>query len=289
MVKQERVADKVYFFQSSVYAQVNAGVVVGPDMAVVIDTLAFPEETIAIRDFVEQELQVPVRYVINTHYHADHAWGNYLFPQAKIIAHSLCYQELKTQGRDSLVAAKKESTVFRSSEIVLPHITFEQGEMGIQVGKKTLRLFPLPGHSADSIAVVIEEDRVMFSGDTLMSLPFIVDGDIEDTIVSMKKIAKMGLENIVQGHGDIILRGEVERMIKQNLDYLSAVRKAVRKAARRKYPLDLLEEVDIEDCGKSRVLLGGVAPELHYQNLIGLYKNLYGEIPLGSEEYFVEK
>ncbi|NIR12771.1 MAG: MBL fold metallo-hydrolase, partial [Desulfobacterales bacterium] len=43
-----------------------------------IDTLALPEETIEIREFIEQELQVPIRYVVNTHYHADHTWGNYL-------------------------------------------------------------------------------------------------------------------------------------------------------------------------------------------------------------------
>ena len=63
MIQQERVADNVYFFQSRVYAEVNAGVVAGPDMAVVIDTLPFPEETIIMRDFIEQELQVPVSYI----------------------------------------------------------------------------------------------------------------------------------------------------------------------------------------------------------------------------------
>jgi cyclase len=80
MIQRERVADNVYTFQSDVYAQVNSGAVVGPNWAVVIDTLALPEETLAIRDFIEQEVNVPVRYVINTHYHADHAWGNYFFP-----------------------------------------------------------------------------------------------------------------------------------------------------------------------------------------------------------------
>jgi glyoxylase-like metal-dependent hydrolase (beta-lactamase superfamily II) len=88
-VQRERVADNVYSFQSDVYAQVTAGAVVGPNWAVVIDTLAIPEETLAIRDFIEPELSVPVRYVINTHYHADHSWGNYFFPGSTIVAHSL--------------------------------------------------------------------------------------------------------------------------------------------------------------------------------------------------------
>ena len=288
MVQHERVADNVYFFQSATYAQVNAGVIVGPDMAVVVDTLPYPEETIAMRDYIEQHLQIPVRYVINTHYHADHTWGNYLFPNAKIISHTLCHQLLVEKGIPSLKEVKKTNKIFRSTEIRLPELTFDEGEMGLQVGKKTLRMFPLPGHSIDNIAVVIEEDRVMFSGDTIMAVPFIVDGDIDVSIESLKHVATIGLENIVQGHGDIILRGEVEGSMKSNIDYLIEVRKAVRKANRRKYPLDLLEEVDVESCGKSRVLMGGLAEQLHQQNLLGLYQQMFDEVPIGSEEYFVD-
>ena len=121
-----------------------------------------------------------------------------------------------------------------------------------------------------------------------MAIPYIVDGNIDDTINSMKFITKLGLENIVQGHGDIILRGEVENMMKDNIDYLTEIRKIVRKSSRRKYPLDLLEEIDVESCGKSRVLLGGLTSQLHRNNMIALYKQIYGESPLGSEEYFEE-
>ena len=67
-MQRERVADNVYYFQSDLYAQVTAGAVIGPSWAVVIDTLATPEESVDIRNFIEHELSVPVRYVINTHY-----------------------------------------------------------------------------------------------------------------------------------------------------------------------------------------------------------------------------
>ncbi len=286
MVHRERVADNVYSFQSNNYANVNAGVIIGPDMAVVVDTLAFPEETAAMRDFIDRVLQLPVRYLINTHYHADHSWGNYFFPQAKIVGHSLCYQYLEEIGIPALEIAKKGNSVFKNTKIVLPDITFSEGDIGIQIGKKNLRIFHLPGHSADNIAVVLEEDRVMFSGDTIMPVPYIVDGDIDVTISSLKEIAKMGLENIVQGHGDIILRGEVGTMAKSNIDYLIEMRKVVRKANKRKYPLDVIEESDVESCGKSRVLLGGLAEQLHQSNMIALYEKMYNEKPIASEEYF---
>ncbi|HUF39984.1 MAG TPA: MBL fold metallo-hydrolase [Anaerolineales bacterium] len=284
LINYERVSENVYSFQSENYAQVTAGIVEGPNWAVVIDTLALPEETMAMRDFVEQDLQVPVRYVINTHYHADHTWGSCFFPGALVISSATCRQLLAEYGPPALEKAKAENQgMFRQTKIMLPHLTFSKGQLGLKVGKKSLNLVALPGHSEDGIGVLIEEDRVLFSGDVLMPIPYLVDGDLDDMIASLKAINGMGLENIVPGHGDIILRGEIEATIAENLAYLNEVRKAVRLAGRRKYPLDLLEEIHVEDAGKSRVLLGGLAEDLHQRNLVALYKKTYGELPVGSE------
>jgi len=54
MVQRERIADNVYSFQSEVYAQVTAGAVIGPNWAVVIDTLALPDEALEIRDLLNK-------------------------------------------------------------------------------------------------------------------------------------------------------------------------------------------------------------------------------------------
>lgn len=277
MVQRERVADNVYAFQSELYAQVTAGAVIGPSWAAVIDTLALPEETLEIKHFIEHDLDVEVRYVINTHHHADHTWGNCFFEGATIIAHSQCREKLAHEGMASLKNVQQQSQALRNVKIVLPHLTFQDNLISLRVGKKTLTLITLPGASSDNIGVLVEEDRVLFAGDTFMPLPYVVDGNIDDTIASLKKISKMGLENVVQGHGDIVLRGEIDHAIKDNLAYLSAIRKAVRRASRRKYPLEMLDEFDIESCGKSRVLIGGLAVELHRRNLRGLYRQLYGE------------
>jgi cyclase len=107
-----------------------------------------------------------------------------------------------------------------------------------------------------------------------MPLPYIVDGDLDELAASIKKIGRMGLENIVQGHGDIILRGEIEAAVKENLAYLSAIRKSVRVALKRKAPLEYLDEVGIEECGKSRVYLSGLAESLHRRNLRALYRQM---------------
>jgi glyoxylase-like metal-dependent hydrolase (beta-lactamase superfamily II) len=285
MIQRERIADNVYSFQSEVYAQVTAGAVIGPNWAVLIDTLAIPEETLAVRDFIEQEQNVPVRYVVNTHSHADHAWGNCFFPGSTVIAHHLCRQILERQGRASLDEVRRNNLAFRNVKIVLPQITFSDGELNLRVGKKTLTVIPLPGHSLDNVAALVEEDRVLFAGDAAMSLPYIVDGDIDELVLSLKKMGRMGLENIIQGHGDIVLRGEIENFIRENIAYLSNIRKVVRKASRRKYPRDILDETSIESCGKSRVLIGGLASELHHRNLRALYRQMFGEIPVAPDEY----
>lgn len=271
---RERVSENVFWFQSEVYAQVTAGVVAGPQWAVVIDTLALPDETLTIREFIEHELNVPVRYVINTHYHADHSWGNCFFPGATVISHTRCRKLLEERGVPSLEAAKKQNPGLRQVKIVLPQMTFEEGDLTLRVGKKNLILSSAFGHSDDGISVLVEEDRILFAGDSFMPIPHVVDGDVDDNIASIKHIGKMGLENIVQGHGDIILRGEIDAAVKENLNYLSSIKKSVKAISKRKNAPELLDDIRIEDCGKSRVFLGGLANTLHQSNLRALLRQM---------------
>lgn len=274
---RERVSENVFWFQSEVYAQVTAGVIVGPQWAVVIDTLALPEETLGMREFIEHELGVQVRYVINTHYHADHTWGNCFFPGATIIGHAKCREYLLEYGAPSLESSRKQDPNLRQVKIIPPHITFSSGEMAMRVGKKNLILGTAFGHSDDGISVLVEEDRVLFAGDAFMPLPYIVDGDADDMLASIKKIGKMGLENIIQGHGDIILRGEIDAAVKENTNYLNNIKKAVKSGGKRKNMDEYLEEITIESCGKSRVYLGGLAETLHRRNLRALHRQMNGE------------
>ncbi|MEI7987480.1 MAG: MBL fold metallo-hydrolase [Chloroflexota bacterium] len=282
-VQREKVADNVYYFQSETYAVVTAGVIVGPQWAVLIDTLATPEEIFAVRQFVEHDLGVRVRYIVNTHYHADHAWGNCFFPEATVIGHKLARDFLEQRGKPSLESSRKINASYKKIQIILPQVTFESGSLILQVGKKSLNLMPLPGHTADGIGVFIEEDRVLFAGDAFMELPFIVDGNLEAQVHTLKEIAKFGLENIIQGHGDIILRGEIDGAIRENLSYLAAIRHVVEKAHKKNYPGDYLTGITVEDSGKSRVLIGGMAEELHQRNLKALYRQVFGELPALEE------
>ena len=273
---RERVSENVYVFTSEVYAQVNAGAVVGPDYTVLIDTLAFPDESQEIKRFTEDRLGRPVRYIINTHYHTDHTLGNYLFPDATIISHALCRDYLDTKGRQALQASQGSNRALRDVRIRLPRVTVDTGTATVRAGKRTLQIVPLPGHSSDGIGVLVVEDRVLFSGDVMMPIPYVADGDYDQMVASLKSIPKMKLENLVQGHGESILRGEVSTAVRANLSYLAAVRRHVMTASRRKDSLGYLEKIGIEDCGKSRILMNGLAEHLHARNLLALYRMLFG-------------
>jgi len=268
-MQRERVADDIYVFTSDLYAQVTAGVVVTSDGAVVIDTLLYPEETRLIKRFVENRLGATVRYVINTHFHADHSTGACFFGGAHVVAHALCRQLLDARGRESLERTQANTGEFRDVQVVLPDMVFDSG-MNLYVGNKTFQLWHSPGHSSDSIVCLVREDRVLFAADTLMPAPYFVDGSYDDFVTSLEALRNGNFENVIQGHGEVILRGEIEEKIESDLEYLHSLRRAVDKALASADPEKALQAIDVESCGKSRILLNGTVQVLHRQNTLTL-------------------
>jgi glyoxylase-like metal-dependent hydrolase (beta-lactamase superfamily II) len=278
-MQKERISEDIYFFTSDLYAQVTASVVVGPEGAALIDTLAFPSETKQIKEYVEKRLGSRIRYVVNTHYHADHTNGNYLFPAADVIAHQACREKLDTIGREALAAAKPHYPELGEVEIRLPTVLVEDGPVYLHIGRKTLQLFHTPGHSADSISVLLKEDKILFAGDMMLPLPQFTDGDIDDQIRSLNLISPLNLENVVQGHGEIVLRGEIDDAVKSNLKYLDLLRKRVENLIKRERPRDEARTIELESCGKNRVALNGAVVQLHQANALSLYDRMASSTP----------
>ncbi|MBL8116289.1 MAG: MBL fold metallo-hydrolase [Anaerolineae bacterium] len=269
-MQRERVADDIYIFTSDLYAQVTAGVILTTEGAVVLDTLAYPEETLMMKRFIEARLGTTVRYVINTHFHADHSVGTCFFKGAHVVSHALCRELLDTRGRTSLEKVQSASNEMRDVHLVLPDIVFADGPMTLHLGNKTLQFWASPGHSADSIVCLVKEDRVLFAADTLMPIPYFVDGSFDDFVASLNLLRNGNYENVIQGHGEIILRGEVEEKIQEDIDYLNHLRTAVDQALTQASPERALDRIDIESCGKSRILLNGAVTQLHRQNVLAL-------------------
>jgi len=270
-MQRERVTDSIFIFTSDQYVQVTAGLVLTAAGAVLIDTLLYPEETLKVKHFVENRLGATIRYVIYTHHHSDHTTGACFFPDAQVIAHRRCRELLDTRGRSSLQRMKDNAPEMAEIELVLPDVVFDD-RMTLNLGDRTLQLTAAPGHSPDGIVCLVEEEQVLFGSDTVMPLPFFVDGNCDDFLNSLRMIQSGSYESIVQGHGEIILRGEVQQRLREDIRYLESLRTAVQRAL--KSPPSKLDQalasISLEQCGKSRVLLNGYVQQLHKQNIIAL-------------------
>jgi glyoxylase-like metal-dependent hydrolase (beta-lactamase superfamily II) len=273
-VLRERVSNDIYVFTSEIYAQVTAGAVVTNEGAILIDTLPFPTESREMAAFINRACPPGVRYVILTHYHADHTYGTYLFPEADVVAHKTCLELLAKHGPPALAAAQVEEPELEEVAIRLPDITFSDGETALQIGGRVVQLIHVPGHTHDSTMVYIEDDRVLFASDTVMPVPAIIDGNTEALRSSLGKVIELPIENLVQGHGEVILRGEVKSVVQASLDYLDTIEKKVAKVVKKKKGEDALLKIDIESCGLSRIPLNGLVQQIHTANLLTLYRRL---------------
>lgn len=273
MMQRERVTEDIFVFMSDLYVQVTASIIITDDGIILIDTLLYPEETRQIKHFIDTRLKLPVTYVINTHHHADHTTGTSLFEGATVIAHELCRTVLDTRGRQSLARLKNGAPEMANIKVVLPDIVFDEG-MRLRCGNKTLYLEHSPGHSADSITVWVEEDNVLFASDTIMPIPYFVDGNYDDFLKSLQKLQDRSYETIVQGHGDVILRGEVHKKIKSDINYLEKLQIAVDKAMASSNDEQRIRRafasIKVGACGKSHILLNGAIETLHHQNVLTL-------------------
>jgi hypothetical protein len=94
---------------------------------------------------------------------------------------------------------------------------------------------------------------------------------------SLQTIPGMGLENVVQGHGELVLRGEIDDAVRSNVRYLESARKKAEQLVKRGKPRQAAREIDIESCGKSRIPLNGLVTQLHAANMVALYDRALAE------------
>jgi cyclase len=276
-VLRERVSNNIYVFTSDLYAQVTAGAIITRDGAILVDSLPFPEEAREMAAFIDQICPSGVRYVILTHYHADHTYGAYLFPRADVVAHANCRTLLAQVGIPALEEVKIEEPTLEEVVLRLPSITFDDGEIGLRLGERLISLIHVPGHTQDSVMVYVEDDRVLFAADTVMPVPSIVDGDVDALRISLQKVKELPIENMVQGHGEVILRGEVKGMVETSLTYLDTIEAKVAQALKadkgrgKGKGWKSLQQDSIESCGLSRIPLNGLVQQIHVANLLALY------------------
>ena len=270
---RERVAEEVYVFTSELYLQATASAILTPQGVVIIDTLPFPQETQEMLRFIKMRSKSEIRYLVLTHYHPDHTYGACFLP-GEVIAHERCRRILARNGEQILRVDKLQNPELAGVEIRLPETVFDRGSISLHVGKKTVTLIHTPGHTSDGISAHVKEDRLLFAGDLIMPVPCIVGGDRKAMHESLRKIGELQLDNVVQGHGDVLLRGEIPVAIASSHQYLETIEAEVKRRLAKGTPKSSLRELDIERCHKSRIPLNGLVEGLHQANLAYLYELL---------------
>jgi glyoxylase-like metal-dependent hydrolase (beta-lactamase superfamily II) len=200
------------------------GIVVGERAALAIDAGNYADEGQAMADFVRAQGRQANRLVL-THGHADHVLGSAAFRGGETFAHVLT--PLVAQRTVSKAAERAGVALAQlGAQVAWPTITFSR-ELFFDLGGKHVRLFPTPGHSLDSISAFVEEDRVLFGGDTVFSefVPAIGDGDGLTLESTLWLLVDMDIEVLVPGHGPVVYGvEEVRTWLVWLADYMVRVR-----------------------------------------------------------------
>ncbi len=273
----ERVTEEIFVFTSERYALVNSVAFLTQSGVVVIDALPFPDEARTIAQFLHARSGGKFNILLLTHYHMDHVYGLFAFPpHLDVVSSRLCREKLLEVGERSLEEARRSDPQFDEVTLRIPNLTFED-ELTLETPDKHFRLIPLPGHTPDNIGVLYEEENILVAGDAVMAIPIIADGDWRQEIETLRRIKAMAPETIIQGHGEVILRGEVQAVLDRYIAYLECVEEQARKVLEKDEPRESIREIPLERCGLERVPLGIASHALHVANILRVYDVLKEE------------
>jgi cyclase len=221
----QRISDHVYAYVDTKNASpagnsfgANTGVVVGRDAVLVIDTLISAKEADRFIADIRKVTDKPVKFVVNTHHHLDHAWGNCQFVKlgAAIIGQENARGFL-TEAKQSFAHPEKFGLTAKDlegTELQGPTITFSDS-MTIDLGNVTVELrYPGTTHTNDSITAYVPEDKVLFVGDILFNRyhPYMADCDVSRWQQVLGELQTTPAVKIIPGHGPVSEKIDLENL-----------------------------------------------------------------------------
>ena len=192
----------------------NIGLLIGKDGAVIIDDQFAPLSE-KIKTAIQKLTDVPVRFVINTHFHFDHVGGNENFGREGAIIVAQSNSRLR-MSVDEFIAETKETRNAAPYD-ALPKITFADS-VTLHLNGETVQVMHVKHAHTDGDAIIyFKESNTIHAGDVFVryGLPYIDQphgGTIDGMISGADAIINMADENtkIVPGHGAIATRKDVE-------------------------------------------------------------------------------
>jgi len=225
----------------------NAGFVVGSNGVLVVDTF---QDVAPARDLLAEIRKVtnlPIRFVVNTHYHLDHTGGNAVFAEAgaTILAQRNLRGWLRTENLKFFGANPKPEDKARVEALVLPDQTYTEA-VDIYLGSRLVQVRYMLGHTGGDSVVIVPDANVVFGGDLIWQkhLPNLIDATTSDWVKTLEKLlADHPAATFVSGHGDVATPEDVHDFH----DYLATLRDDVAKAqAAGKSGQDLVDSVSAQ-------------------------------------------
>lgn len=208
----------------------NAGFIVGSNGVVVVDTF---QDVAPARDLLAEIRKVtdlPIRFVVNTHYHLDHTGGNAVFTQAgaTILAQRNLRGWLRTENLKFFGPNPKPEQKAMVEALVLPDETYSDA-VDIYLGTRQIQVRYMLGHTGGDSVVTVPDAGVVFAGDLLWQkhLPNLIDATTSDWVKTLEQLlAEHPAGTFVSGHGDVATVADVRDFH----DYLVTLRDAIAKA-----------------------------------------------------------
>jgi cyclase len=208
----------------------NSGFIVGDDGVIVVDTFVTADAAKALLAEIQKLTKLPVKFVVNTHYHLDHVAGNGVYAQtgAVVIGHKNLRGWINTENLKFFGPTPKPEQKSMVEALVAPNLTYDSA-LELFVGSKPVLVRYYPGHTGGDSVVIFPDAQVVFTGDLFWrkTLPNLIDGTTDKWAETDAKLAaEFPNAKFVSGHGDVGTADDV----KDFEGYLNDLRAAVAAA-----------------------------------------------------------